>query len=199
MSFSGASRTPSSASNASSLRSSSLALGADGCLGTRGGGPVATRTPDLYRVKVDPAHWRGNCGLPRRALDLIRPQATSKPRLSRLRWESLLKQRDLGPRESRDDLVCPKLATPSPFGPRGTSSEDARWHQMAPPQKFRNRISLLFRQLRFSLVPMWSSALPVRRTNSEYGSLLSPRFGLLSRQPTAISFCFRLLPATLKL
>ena len=38
------------------------------------GGPVATRTPDLYRVKVGPAHLRGEARPSPATADLIRPQ-----------------------------------------------------------------------------------------------------------------------------
>jgi hypothetical protein len=87
------------------------------------GGPVATRTPDLYRVKVDPAHWRGKTGPSPPAPDLIRPQASAGCRWLPARAQNMLKQRDLQVIETLCALILPQASPPGSFGPRETSMD----------------------------------------------------------------------------
>ena len=151
---------------------------------------MATRTPDLYRVKVDSAHWRGEMRPATSGLDLVRPQVNAKPRPVPPGGESLLKQRDLGPPHFRGDLVCHPKPLPPPFGPRGTSPTSRR--QMAPdgtPENFikdRGRAALL------------SAELAMRRTGSEsariWGHLRTFRgHTSCSRATPSIPFCSSLV------
>jgi hypothetical protein len=97
-------------------------------------GPVATRTPERYRVKVGVRTGVAKTGPSPPALDLIRPQVPWQPRWLRQEGELRLQPQDLVPPNclpvgyviSGHSLPHLDLA-----GPRQPA---VRWHQMASPR-----------------------------------------------------------------